>query len=63
MGQPGAEPIMQQQQTTGMGGKAKRKSLASAHSTPGPSRIDVSLGEEGNRGGADFRHSMTGTNT
>lgn len=43
MGQPGAESIMQQQQqTTGMGGKGKRKSLASAHSTPGPSRIDVS---------------------
>lgn len=41
MGQPGAEPIMQQQ-TSGMGGKGKRKSLASAHSTPGPSRIDVS---------------------
>lgn len=38
MGQPGAEPIMPMPAM----GKSKRKSLASAHSTPGPSRIDVS---------------------
>ena len=45
MGQPGAEPIMQVPST--IGGKSKRKSLASAHSTPGPSRIDVSEREPG----------------